>query len=415
MKRRGKDINPRVRPVTRIDLDDRPDKNKKRIILAAVLLTVGLGFIGYAVWGFLSPGTDSGWVEVEPVAESAESVAQEMVFLYELGVSGQSASSEYKALSQRYTELCMDAYRIFTADVAYDGVHNLLYVHEHIGEDVTVEPELYRAFEQIEAAGSRFLFAAPFFREYQNLFGSTEDAVASQFDPWKSDEIAVYFDELAAYTASEEHIRLDLLGDGRVRLTVSDAYRAFAAENGIEIFADLWWARNAFCVDFLCEKLTEEGYTYGSISSYDGFSRVMDQRDTAYSYNVYGVQNNALYGAVCLQYVGPRATVSLRTYPMTDQDDRYYIYGDGTRRHPYVDVTDGRCKNALDGLVAYGDGKGCAEVLLAAMPVFITNTFEATALDAPAAAGIYAVYIVDGVTHCTDPAVDLSATSAPTT
>ncbi len=407
MKRRGKNPNenPGVRPIERIEL---PEKiSKFRIAAVIVLLAVGLGFLGYGVSRFFSQ--EDGWAEIQPVAESAESVAADLVFFYEFGASGRSVNTEHRELSALYTELCMDAYRIFTVDYPYDDVHNLYYLNAHIGETVSVDPTLYRAFEAMEKAGSRFLFAAPFYREYRNLFSDTEDASAENYDPYKSEEIAAYFAELAVFTASDEHISLTLHGDNNVTLAVSDAYRTFAAENGIDTFVDFYWARNAFALDYVADALIDKGYTYGSISSYDGFIRVLDKRDTSYTYNIYDIREmvegdgEALLNVARIQYSGQTAFVTLRTFQMNEIEDTYYTYRSGERRYPYVDVNDGLCKAAKQSLISYQKGGFCADILLSMMPAYISDTWEENLLLQMADSGVHSIYVTDTTVYHTDP------------
>jgi len=170
-----------------------PEKKgiNKRIIIAAVLLVIGLTFIGISVYKWLS--YDAGWTRVETTTPSSESVASELILLYELGVSDSSTTSEYKSLSLLYTDLCSKAYRIFHADYGFEGVHNPYYINRNIGKEIEVDSALYHAFEQIQSTGNRFLFAAPFYTEYINLFASTDDYSANEFDPYGSDQIAEYF------------------------------------------------------------------------------------------------------------------------------------------------------------------------------------------------------------------------------
>ncbi len=401
---RSPDENPGVRPVEKIELEER--SSKKRIVIALVLLAVGLGFIGYSVFSALNQ--ESGWAQIQPVTESSESVASELVFLYELGVNGRSVRAENRDVSALYTELCMDAYRIFTADYGFEDVNNLYYLNQHIGEEVTLDQTLYAALEKIDKSGSRFLFAAPFYREYKNLFNDTEDYSAEMTDPYKSEEIAEYFKELSVFTSSEEHIRIELLGDNKVRLCVSEEFALYAKENGIESFIDLYWARNAFALDYIAEKLTEKGYVYGSISSYDGFVRVLDDRETLYSFNIYGVVENELVNAARFDYLGESSLVFLRSYSMNAQDSMYYTYSDGERRHPYIDVNDGLCKNSLDAIVSYSKGKGCADVLLSMMPAYISEELDMNILSEMKADGVYSVYVSGNSVNYNEPDAKLS-------
>ena len=176
---------------------------KKRTIIAAALLVVGLVFIGVAVFKWLS--YDAGWTRVETTTSSGESVASELILLYELGISDTPATSEYKSLSALYTELCSKAYRIFHADYGFEGVHNPYYINRNIGQEIEVDEALYRSFEQIQKSGNRFLFAAPFYTEYRNMFSSSEDYSANEFDPYGNEQIAKYFAQLSAFTSNADH------------------------------------------------------------------------------------------------------------------------------------------------------------------------------------------------------------------
>ena len=370
-----------------------PEKKgiNKRIIIAAVLLVVGLTFIGISVFKWLS--YDAGWTRVEVTTPSSESVASELILLYELGVSDSSATSEYKALSLLYTDLCSKAYRMFHADYGFDGVHNPYYINRHIGEEIEVDGALYHAFEQIQEASSRFLFAAPFYTEYINLFSSTEDYSAIEFDPYANEQIAEYFAQLSAFTSSEEHVSLELLGNNKVKLNVSPEFQAFAQENSIDNFIDFFWAKNAFVVDYIADSLVEKGYVYGTLSAYDGFMRNFDIRENvSYAYNLIAQYAGNAYDVGRYEYVGKNSIVFLRSFKTNELDMNYYRYEDGTQRHAYVDANDGLCKNSLDTLIAYSDDATCAEVLLSVMPVYISDAFEQEKLISLSENGIYSIW-----------------------
>ncbi len=378
-----------VRPAEKIELEEKSPK--KRIVLAVILLAVGLGLIGYSIFSAL--GQKGGWTQIGVTETSAESVASEFVLLYELGASGRSPAAENRELSRLYTELCAEAYRIFHADRGFEEVHNLYYWNRHIGEPVELEPALYEALETVEAYGNRFLFAAPFYREYKNLFQDTEDGSAALVDPYKSEEIAAYFRELSAFTSDEAHVRVELLGDGRAVLFVSDEFAAFAKENGIDTFVDLYWARNAFAADYIAEGLSEQGFVFGSLSSYDGFTRVLDARGGEYAQSLYSLYDGvpAYVGQLC--HVGPQSTVCLRSFRMNAEEMTYYLYQTGERRHPYVDVNDGLCKNAWDMLVSYSRERSCVEVLLSMLPAFLAEEPNEARLAEIRQDGVYSLYV----------------------
>ena len=85
--------------------------------------------------------------------------------------------------------------------------------------------------------------------------------------------------------------------------------------------------------------------------------------------------------------------VFFRTYPITELDAlHYYVMETGELRHPYIDSTDGLGRAALSGLTGYSDTLGCADIMLAMMPVYIADTLDAAALNALAQQGVYSIY-----------------------
>lgn len=393
---------PRVKPVERVELKE--GSTKWRAIAAILLLAIGLGCIGYALSKGL--GRDPGWTQIEALNQSSESVSSEIALLYDLGASGTSPTAEYKALSMLYTDLCARAYRLFNAQYGFADFKNPYYLNRHPGEAVTVDPALYAALEEIVKADSRILFAGPYYTDYMNLFQDTEDSSAATVDPYKSQEVAASFQELSVFTADPEHVRLELLGDNTVRLHVSQAYRDYAAENGIENFIDFYWTRNAFAVDYIAEELLAKGYTFGTVSSFDGFVRSVDSRDTSYSYNLYGQLGDEAYNAARLDYIGATSLVYLRSFRVNDRDEVYYRYESGEQRHPYVDPADGLCKNAVDSLVFFTQDQSCARVLLSMLPVYIGEEWDSKALSA-LDTGVYAVYVDGGRIVYSDPSIKL--------
>ena len=90
-------------------------------------------------------------------------------------------------------------------------------------------------------------------------------------------------------------------------MSVSDDYLAFAEKNFISDFIDFSWMKNAFITDYVADVMIDNGYTLGSLTSYDGFTRNLDQtsaiaklnagsdssettdRNAVYFFNMYGI------------------------------------------------------------------------------------------------------------------------------
>ena len=161
--------------------------------------------------------------------------------------------------------------------------------------------------------------------------------------------------------------------------------------------------KNAFVTDYLAETMIERGYTHGTLTSYDGFSRTMDTSETSYSFNIYDRVDETLYPACVIQYQGSTSLVYFRDHMLSDMDwQHYYALSNGEVRNSYVDVIDGVAKAATDSYYAYGKDVSCAEVLLHAIPVYVTEAWSEDAVAELAATGIYSVYAEDGIVKYND-------------
>lgn len=196
---------------------------------------------------------------------------------------------------------------------------------------------------------------------------------------------------------------MELLGEGRVRLFVSREYLEFARREGVECFIDFEWMRNAFIIDYLARELAAQGYTNGVLVSYDGFVRCLDRSGEGYSLSVYDRSGEDVRAVALMAYQGPMSIVALRDYPVNAMDEmRFYRLRNGETRTPYVDIADGVARNAVSALTGYSADKGCGEILLEMMPVYIADTLREDALEALASEGIDFLYCEDEVIHASE-------------
>lgn len=385
---------------TNIELPNRTPKWK--MILFICLLALGFTSFGYALFQLLS--TESGWKEIEANSSQELNCSTDFVFMYNLGASGISATAENKAIVSVYTEATQKAYQLFTVDQGYDGMANVYYINQHPNTEIVVDEVLYNAFELLEDYNDRSIYLAPVYAMYDDIFFVNDVSEAYDYDPYQNEEVARYYEEIARTVQSPNNIQIELLGDNRIILHVSDAYQKYAEEQGITHWIDFAWLKNAFITDFLAETMIENGYTLGSISSYDGFCRNLDESDTEYSFNIYDVVDNVLYDAAVMQYSGAQSIVYLRNYAMNSLDyQHYYQVKSGEVRTLYLDIADGKCKSSLNNLVSYSKQAGCAEVILQLIPIYIAETFDEEALWE--LEDIYSVYCNEHVIYYNDDAV----------
>ncbi len=390
---------PHLPPVERVELSSK--HLVLRIAAAALLLLIGAGALAYAFGNFMS-GED-GWREIEVSASNELTCGSDFVFSYNIGASGASASAEARAVTALYTQAATHAYRVFDTVQSWEGVGNLYDVNHRPNEIVEVDPVLYGAFSLLEKYGSRAIYLGPVYAVYQSLFFCQDDGAAAEFDPFVNEAMAAFVSEGAAFARDPAAVELELLGDDRVRLNVSEDYLAWAEYNEAEDFLDFFWLKNAFVADYLADTLTEGGYTYGALSSYDGYIRNLDGSGVSYSLNLFDRADSLLQAGV-LNYTGPAALVTLRAYPTGgDGLSRYYQWENGDIRTPFVDLSDGLCRTALPQLTCWSKTAGCAEIALKMAPLYITDGFDPAPLEDLAGEGIWTVWCRDRVLRSNSP------------
>lgn len=365
-----------------------------RIALLILAALVAAGALTYFVYTLINPESE-GWQEIE--TSGAETSATGALSLwYNVG-----SSSERKALTALYTQAADDAYKALSGE-DFEGTQGLAYLNAHPGEEVTVDPILYAALEALEAAGSRYLYYAPLYERYRGLCSCDNDADTELFDPALSEEIAAYLAEANAYAADPEAITVELLGENRVRLEVSEAYRAFAQENEVE-YLDLYWLCDAFVVDYVADTLAQSGYTDGSLSAFEGFSRLLGQESFRLSF--YGLEDGAVYTAASADVPGPTAVVSLRSFPLSELDSLYYyVREDGKIRTPFVSTEDSLCHAAAESLTLLQQAGSCADLALLGLSLFTADAPDSAALQE----SVTAVWVEDGQITQSGPSLTLA-------
>ena len=389
----------------RIQLNDQ--NLGRRIVIVLALVLVGGAALAYSVGQMFS--AQSGWQAIEASTSQGPTCASELVFFYELGAGEASAAAEGRALTALYSDACRKLFQLFHTVEGFEGVTNLRDLSLHPNETLVVDGALYRAFEAVQRRGDRTVYLGPVYARYGDLFFCQDDAQLVDFDPRLSEDVRREYGELAAFARDPGAIDLRLLGDNQVCLYVSEEYLAYARREGVERFLDFGWLKNAFIVDELAAVMVENGFTHGTISSYDGFQRNLDGRETGYSLNVLDFAGGTLYPAAVLEYRGPRSIVCLRDYPAQELDwQRIYQPKTGGVRTTYLSPADGLCRSAVHDLICYSGEAGCGEIALRIAPVYVADTLDAQALDGLAGEGIQSIYCRDRVIHATEPGAGLT-------
>ncbi len=353
------------------------------LVIAAVSLTVGLSS---------ALQTPAGWQTV-PVNVSELNCGDAFVLRYEYGAGEASPTAESKALEQLYGKTVVDAWKLFFNEAGASDLTGLYEINRHPNEEIAVDGGLYAALKQVVDSGSRALYMAPVYTEYDRVFYSENETIAKDCDPGQDDDQRAYVQILADFAQDPQAVQLVLRSDNKVMLQVSEEYLTFARENEVRCLVDFGWLRNAFVADYIASALTEKGFTNGYIASVDGFTRNLDRRENKYSLNLFNRIGSDIELAAVMDYTAPQSLVSLRSYPMSDLDShRYYSFTDGRIVTSMIDPADGQSKTATDNLVSYSDALGCGQLALSVMPVYVADTFSEDALNALTEQGIYSIW-----------------------
>lgn len=372
-----KDKTPYVPPVKHIELDEK--KIKPRLILTIVFFIIAIIAITYGVVSMNS--TDDGWRTVEVSSKLDGSCLPEIAFQYNLGASGVAAGVEYRELSKVYTEAADNATKFFN-NRYYVDTSNLRTLNDSPNSDISVAPELYDALKLLSDSGRREMFYAPYYDEYTSLFLCVDENEAYNFDPKRNPEVEQYINSLSAYVGDENHVSLTFGENNTLRLNVSDEYLAFAEDYGITSYVDLYWMKNAFVIDYIAKKLMENGFYFGSLSTFDGYVRNLDKGSGyIYGFNLYDKVGDTVNPAAIMKYSGQISVVNYRSYPMTDLDAPYYTEdAHGNTLSKYIGGN-GYPASATGSLVMFSREKSCAEILVSTMEYYLADALDTTAIE----------------------------------
>lgn len=394
MKSSRKNNRSAARPTMNIELSE--GNMKRKIVLLIVVFAITFFAFGYGINALIS--TEPGFTEIKVLPADKLSSGGDFTFYYNIGAGETSATEEYKALRALYSQTAVAAYQIFSADTEFDGCNNLWYVNNHVNEEITIDPVLYEAFALLKESETRYHYLAPMYEMYLSLFQCEYDQETLDYDPYINEELRGFYEETTAFTNDPDAVKIELLGDNKAKLSVSDAYLDFAGKNGITRFVDLGWMRNAFIADYIAAVLAENGYTSGVLMSYDGFMRGLgDPKGGEYSFDFSHREGTLVSDLAALRFSGAVSGVYLHDYPVGNGDDgNYYVRENGEIRHPFIDTVDGLCKSALPEIAAFASNLSCAETALRVAPVYISESFEEKGLESLAQEGITMYYCEQG-------------------
>ena len=362
MSRYARRRDPAIRPKRKVELQE--GHITLRLLCVGVSIVVAALAFGVAINNLIS--AKPGWQQIEP-ANPETGIAQDFLLCYNIGASDQAASDELKAVSAHYSQAMDHAYRVLS-NVELENDVNLYTLNSQPNTAITVDPLLYEAFALVEASGSRLPYFAPLMQQYDSLFACTYDEEAEKFDPDRSEAVAEFAREIAAFAGDAASVQVQLLPDCQLRLEVSQDYLAYARENEVESFVDFGIALNAFVCDAVADSLAGMGYENGYLTSFDGYTRALCADE--FGLNVFDRAEGQTCQLGTVLYNSPASIVSCRSFPILDKDAViYYTYSDGTILAPYLN-DQGRLHAACASLSTLSQEESVAALALRTLAAY---------------------------------------------
>ncbi len=362
---------------------------KLRIAIVIGLLVIGLSGIAIGLMSRLS--TKSGWQQIDvSVSGNAHAGGD---FTFSVYLEGGFMNQSARKLTTAYSDIAVRAYRIYDAENLYGGVNNLATLNRNPNTMKEIDPALYQSLKLLSSYENRSIFLGPVYEAYRGLFLCQSDAETPDFDPYVNAELRSYIEEILPFVNDPEMIRLEFSDNNQACLVVSDDYLAYAEENNITVFMDLFWMRNAFVGDYMADALEEYGVESGYLTSNDGFIRCMDESGRRFRLALTEMETGGAVITTYVDYSGPSAFVNVRGYPLDNTDtDLYYLYRDGRIVTAYIDPQDGWDHVGTDERIFYAYQTSCAEVLLKACPVILSGKITEKEAAALASEGVYTIF-----------------------
>ncbi len=390
MKRYAKDKNLLTPPpVEQIEVSN---KNVKLRVALFVLFLV-LAIVCFSVVMVVLLRVEAGWFAITTDSSSEQNCGGEFVFTYYFD---KNQDKKYRqSVAQKYTEASEYAYKVLYTDEQIEGINNLYYLNTHPNEEMQVPALLYNSLKAFDDANNRFLYYAPIYAYYDEMFACADDDDAERLDPMKNADVRAYFDKMIAFASDDKNVRLEFSDGNVVKLVVSDEYKDAFGEHDAT-YIDFFWTKNAFAIDYIAKTMIDSGYERGVISSYDGFTRNLSEAHDDLQANIFDNTSSGAIVAGRITYKQAMAVVMLKDFVVSKGEDGYYTYADGTVRTHFVNTANGENISATNAYTAYSSTKTCSQIVIDILPLYLADSLDYEKVAAAKTNGIYSIYCKDG-------------------
>jgi hypothetical protein len=357
-------------------------KNKQmsssmKTLIIALCFIVGAGlFIGILrKMGHKNPG----YYEISANIEK-DKIIWDNGFSLTLYLDGKSNNIRRESARAQvvYTEALKEIKPLFDSEKINENKDNIAAAIAGQGQPVKVHPVIFNALSDIENRGCDamiYLRESAFRSLWRDLLYLNEP---SNFDPLVNADTRERLS--AVYKAQNEEDSLTLKLDSSnmsASITLSPAYENILTSYEVDAPAlDLGLLGDAYMLEQLSQRLIDEGFSKGYISSDSGI--ILSLPDTAdISQSFYGMYEGTGIKAADILLKAGEACCTLYAFPQSADTGGYYALL-GLRRHPYIDK-EGEPNQEVLSVAAMSEKGDAAGAALTALNLFRLSEKEAKA------------------------------------
>ena len=354
--------------------------SSKHLVLRIILFLVflGVGITGIVVGcTYNSTHLEPGWHPVS--CTEGENNSEDLTLMCYFSDGKRENASQMKTVTNYYTKLCNNAYKIFNEYKIFEETNGVAYINAHPNEDIKVEEALYNAFKKANDNNVKQIFYCPIMDNYHNLFKAESDAEAIIYDPYYDLNARSMISEIIAYLNNED-VKITLKENNTVRLEVSEEYLNYSKTNNINKYVSFSYFYNSVIVDYIFEHLSSSGVPNFKIYSYDGCYRShFTDSSLTDSYLYYAYTDEHIIPTGKAKLVGSNSLVELKIFPISQKED-YYVYIDKQFVHHFLD-DDGYYKSCVNGFTLYNnESMPTYDLLLKGSKVFTADSLNVDVL-----------------------------------
>lgn len=371
-----------LKPVEKLEVKD--NKVKIRIVTVVIAFIIGITALIYGFTSLL--GGESGYQKIN-VGDDNAYMANDLSFSYNIGVNPNRTNTELKDLINLYSDYVEYSYKLLDPYNEYENVNNVYYLNKHPNEVIKVEPILYNSLKEISDKGMLYYtYLEPLYYQTTSIILGKEEGL-DDYSPLHNKDVRNYYDEIYRYIVNSS-ISLEIFDDYMVRLNVNNEYLNYINTNKIDYIFSFGYLKNSVMVDYIASSLITKGFTYGIISSNDGYTRILGDNDE-FNYSILDY-NKRSYIACRGSFKGEYAIVNLRNYNYySNENERIFSYND--ELYSYYINENGEYLNTRKSLIMYKNNGACLNVALNMLDLFF-NDYNSDKISNLATNKIYTIY-----------------------